>query len=961
MTVFWHLVCLSCLVFMSFSHFACCSKSTKQDLFSHFFQAEHKLWFSTVRSGICGCFPEFKLSLFEFQLEMHKCWKSWIDKIFYCGAQQREQFHIVRRTTIIKCRFSPTLTRTHNHKYICMTAPGQQSGVFSMNRFGVEWKRSKTDHQWNFTETSLNFEAMSTLSIGQECISIHYHKHLKNREQQHYITLNNIHIKNGLQNMFLKYLTTKHFGYRFHIAEFQLSDMCLTESPFSSFSFPNSDRHFLRGCDYHHGTEFVLFHQTGQGLPKHLYFCMRRPQWSVYTGHQVNIQYSLCKHCFVHTSIFTFHCSVINRNTVTTVSDQFCKMMYEKKVQHISHTIHTKFQTINITTIGVKVKHFQTIVLHVRTPHVSLLDLLHHDHGQNLPVGQYFVKFYHCLLRILEQTKLQQKAISYYGIKPQSQFFLVSGQRRYTYRYSSTSCLSALCLSVLQVQSSMFLEFSDITISSQGWRTSSCYYHGVVFYETDRYQALETLAVCRNVSVSYTYPVFYFSSKQKVRVAIYHYRQHSLNFSALIKVNECKGVFINPCVKRETAAVRIQNEPLPWKPIYMPGMYAIHGLRFRSATSQRCSKPAKYEWHCYNYQIGKQFLQQSGALEQSFVHVYGCDAAFSFAQNKRCPVLVRMNFSHISSSTHQQPMTLHSGKQVNEISMYFTKVLNSSVPLRKINPETCSDFFQSQKVETGLLVFESTDNSCARSLVSNGYILLNSRMKSIFDIIVLSVWPASDSHTFFQITSDIDHELPHKVPNAIRLACEAHGADTNPTCLAHQGQLQTSKPQSEIMRCNINLVGKLLPNFSLGYLHMVMSESHKESMVLSKSQKERNKLLHWILDVMPNKIGGSKFSVALPGEIIDAAIYRQESCTTDHHELQFRWYASDLQEQVAWMSSDHFYNDAFDQELHFIKTNAEGCTWYEAELICKAKGRQLPGILPIPYLGGLVRHISSIV
>ncbi len=133
-------------------------------------------------------------------------------------------------------------------------------------------------------------------------------------------------------------------------------------------------------------------------------------------------------------------------------------------------------------------------------------------------------------------------------------------------------------------------------------------------------------------------------------------------------------------------------------------------------------------------------------------------------------------------------------------------------------------------------------------------------------------------------------------------------------------------------------------------------------MVLSESQKESNKLLHWVFDVVPNKIGGTKFSVALPGEIVDATIYTQESCTTDHHELQFRWYASDLQEQfLDRMSSDHFYKDAFDQELHFIKSSYEGHTWYEAELICKAKGAQLPGIFPIPYLGGLVRCVSPII
>ncbi len=805
MTVFWHPVCLYCFVFMLFCHFACCSQNTMQDHFSHLFQAGHKLWFSTVRSRICGCFSEFKLSLFAFQLEMHKCWKSRIDSIFYCGVHQRLSFHIVKRTTIIKCRFSPTLARTHNHKYIWMTVPDQKFAFLSSNRFGVERKRSPKDHQWNLTDTSLNLEAILTLSIGQECFFIQYHKYSKSRKQQHHITLNNIHINDGLQNMFLKYLTTKHFGYRFHITEFQLSDMCLTESPFSSFSFPNSDRHFVRGCDYHHGTEFVLIHQTGQGLPKHLYFCMRRPQWSVYTGHQVNIQYSLCKYCFLHTSIFAFYYSVITRNTVTTMTDQFCKIMYDKKVQYVSHNIHTKFQTFNITTIGIKVKHFQTIILHVRTSHVSLLDLLHHDHGENLPVGRFFVNFYHCLLLTLEQTS-QHKPISYYTRNAQSDFIQVTGQKRYT--YSSSSCLSALCLSVLEVRSSMFLEFRDFTISSAGWRTSSCHYHGVVFFETDRHQTLETLAVCRNVSVPDTHPVFYFSSQLKVRIAIYHYRQHSLNVSVLIKVNECKGVFVNPCLKRQTAS-RIRRQPRPWKSKYMPGVYARQGLTFRSHHSHRCSKPGKYEWHCYNYQIGKQFLQESEAVEQSFAHVYGCDAAFSFAQNKRCPVLARINFSHISSSTHNQPLAFDSGKQMNEISMYFSEVVNSSVPLRKINPETCSDFFQSQKVQTGLLVFESTDASRNRSLVSNRYILLNSRMKSIFDIIVLSVWPASDSHTFFHITSEVDHKLPRKVASTIRFSCEAHGADTNPTCLAHQGQLQTTEPQNEIMRCDINLVGKL--------------------------------------------------------------------------------------------------------------------------------------------------------
>ena len=121
--------------------------------------------------------------------------------------------------------------------------------------------------------------------------------------------------------------TIEKIRYRFDVSErlglnvtfltFSLSDMCVIDHPFRSGQ-----------CFYHKDTEHVLIDQGDPDPIKKLYFCFKRPQWSVYFGNTTLIDYYPCKVCINHKSSIVFSYQVLDRDLIQTKSDTYRNIFY---------------------------------------------------------------------------------------------------------------------------------------------------------------------------------------------------------------------------------------------------------------------------------------------------------------------------------------------------------------------------------------------------------------------------------------------------------------------------------------------------------------------------------------------------------------------------------------------------------------------------------------------------------
>ena len=109
--------------------------------------------------------------------------------------------------------------------------------------------------------------------------------------------------------------------------------MCILTHPYIDWYYFKNQFN----CFWHKGTEYVLLHQLETDYTDKLYFCMKRPRWSVYTGHVVAISYAVCTVCVHHVSRVVFMYQVLDGVFFRTVKDEFRKVYYAKTTSMSSY------------------------------------------------------------------------------------------------------------------------------------------------------------------------------------------------------------------------------------------------------------------------------------------------------------------------------------------------------------------------------------------------------------------------------------------------------------------------------------------------------------------------------------------------------------------------------------------------------------------------------------------------
>ena len=163
-----------------------------------------------------------------------------------------------------------------------------------------------------------------TRPIGQECIHVKYGSY-----QNVNIKFNNRKFKHDTipDNVRYKFDINKDLGLNITFKVFFLSVMCVKEHLYYRPSWYTYNS--LYYCFLHKNTEYLLIRQTRLKYDHTvLYYCLKRPQWSVYTGSSTSIEYFICKVCVTYKSTFVFNYQTLDSYVIQTTKDDYRMIFY---------------------------------------------------------------------------------------------------------------------------------------------------------------------------------------------------------------------------------------------------------------------------------------------------------------------------------------------------------------------------------------------------------------------------------------------------------------------------------------------------------------------------------------------------------------------------------------------------------------------------------------------------------
>ena len=137
-----------------------------------------------------------------------------------------------------------------------------------------------------------------------ECINVDYDQHKINM-----VVKKNTVFGDTYHILQYSFETLKDFGLRFRFTEFLLSYMCIMKK--------------IGSASY--GTEYMIIQQNNN-IKESFYFCMRRPQWTMFTNRDTTLVYFLCRFCRNLKSSIVFDYQVINGDSITTEKEAYYKI-----------------------------------------------------------------------------------------------------------------------------------------------------------------------------------------------------------------------------------------------------------------------------------------------------------------------------------------------------------------------------------------------------------------------------------------------------------------------------------------------------------------------------------------------------------------------------------------------------------------------------------------------------------
>ena len=154
--------------------------------------------------------------------------------------------------------------------------------------------------------------------IGQECIRVMYTLH---KNISIYLSFHNGINNKNINKLRYTFEMNKSLGLNITYLTFLLTDICFPEHP---YDYPHQTEPVLN-CFHHKDTEFVLIHQSEKHPSKKLFFCGKRPRFSIYVQHLVYIDYHICNVCLALESNIVFMSWPENQGILFFIFLKHCK------------------------------------------------------------------------------------------------------------------------------------------------------------------------------------------------------------------------------------------------------------------------------------------------------------------------------------------------------------------------------------------------------------------------------------------------------------------------------------------------------------------------------------------------------------------------------------------------------------------------------------------------------------
>ncbi len=414
--------------------------------------------------------------------------------------------------------------------------------------------------------------------LEQQCISVTYYRSRFHRNPKAFVLINSHPFIAQFHVLKYSFNVLKIFRLKFTFKVFELTDMCtpvvkprMYGSLWAHFLLTEFVR--LRGKHYQDGIPFfsTIF-----------FYCMKRPQWSVFTSKTTALEYSLCRVCVGLTSRVTFIYQVIDRFVLWTTEDTYRMAAYGKaKVSmyetsfvtasqkvalnpmHICVGFHPRLRSCDRYVSNVFLKHEKFMFLRFRKMlgtkmRIFFLDYLNHEKYvfEFLEMEDYYIKSFHCTVQAIRQWDdanfVRYQFIEAKVIQRDIHSDIVK------LNYFSDICSNIFHCQVvyrLQGNPSTYLQADVTRVVFTGWRMVSCMYGGVSFHEYNKsaQSYIEVNSICRNSSdlrssgQAQKFSAMYTSTSNKVLITFYHFPQDLLNISLAFLPSTCQGVFVNPC------------------------------------------------------------------------------------------------------------------------------------------------------------------------------------------------------------------------------------------------------------------------------------------------------------------------------------------------------------------------------------------------------------------------------
>ena len=244
--------------------------------------------------------------------------------------------------------------------------------------------------------------------------------------------------------------------------------------------------------------------------------------------------------------------------------------------------------------------------------------------------------------------------------------------------YSNFNCYNKLTCQTIYSLKTLINSYIKVQIRElkfTGWKSSSCFYGGISFHETDTNNKMkykEILSLCDNYlnskkeqkeNVAQNMVVIYTSTTNEVKLVAYHLNSDRFGAGLFLSTTNCKGIFVNPCIN-----------------VVFPNIFRKKLLHYQYYENQ---------FKCLTYQVGLQYFITRLTFKAK---KEGCKKVYNMMQNDpSCcgATLSYLEFNRISKYTS----SLFNKRQIGNQIYFLSKIEGNSSQFLQKESFPCAESF----------------------------------------------------------------------------------------------------------------------------------------------------------------------------------------------------------------------------------------------------------------------------